>query len=219
MFFRQGLTSVVSLGNSHVHLNLALENYILIKVQSMAFPSRRGGCLNRHGNRNGELGQISDTDIDSAQAEKLSTAPRIAMQGHRRPPIAQLHNLHLAPGYAMETCTQGLTDRFLGGKAAGQTRGPHHPSPAALLGLFFGEDAPQKTLAMFLEDFAHPAYFDDIDTNGDIDALGWMEWRGQACHSCGSEKPVGKSRPWLAYQGRKQQGQIVFHKIFTPSVR
>src|SRR6266571_4875187 len=145
-------------------------------------------CLHRHGNGNGKLGP----------------APGIAVQGHGRPSTAQLHNLHLAPGQAMEASTQGLTDRLLSSKAAGQACRPHCPSPAALLYLFLCEDTPQKTLAMFLEDLPHPAHLDEIDTNGDIDALGWMEWCRQACHSRRSKEPVGHSHSWLTYQWRKQ---------------
>src|SRR5438270_5801746 len=103
----------------------------------------------------------------------------------------------------METSTQGLTDRLLGSKAACQPCRPHHPCPAALLDLFFGVDALQKTLTMFLKDPPHPAYLDNIDTNGDIDPLGWMQWCRQACHSCRSKEPVRHSHSWLAYQWRK----------------
>src|SRR5256714_12485671 len=118
----------------------------------------------------------------------------------------------------MEASPQGLTDRLLGSKATSQARCPHCPSPAALLYLFFGEDTLQKTLAMSLEDLPHPAYLDEIDTNGDIDTLGWMQWCRQACHSCRSKEPVGHSHSWLAYQWRKQQRQIVFHYFpFPPS--
>src|SRR5712691_1593923 len=170
-------------------------------------------CLNRHGNGNGKLGQVGDTDIEGAEAEELGTAPGMAVQGHVRPSTAQRYNLHLAPGQAMEASTQGLTDRLLGSKAPSQARRPHYPCPAALLDLFFGEDTPQKTLAMFLEDLPHPAYLDEIDTNGDIDALGWMEWCRQTCHSRRSKEPVGHSHSWLTYQWRKQQRQIVFHKV------
>src|SRR5436190_770636 len=147
-------------------------------------------CLHRHGNGNGKLGQVGDTDIEGAEAEELGTAPGIAVQGHGRPSTAQLHNLHLAPGQAMQASTQGLTDRLLGSKAPGQACRPHCPCPAALLYLFFGEDTPQKTLAMFLEDLPHPAYLDEIDTNGDIAAMGSMQWGRQACHSCRSKAPV-----------------------------
>src|SRR2546430_17186058 len=107
----------------------------------------------------------------------------------------------------MEASTQGLTDRLLGSKAPRQACRPHCPCPAALLYLFFGEDAPQKTLAMFLEELPHPAYLDEIDTNGDIDALGWMEWCRQTRHFRRSKELVGHSLSWLAYQRRKRQRQ------------
>src|SRR5947207_4481519 len=113
--------------------------------------SRSERCLHRHSNGNGKLGQVGDTDIESAEAEELGTAPGIAVQGHGRPSTAQLHNLHLAPSQAMEASTQGLTDRLFGSKATSQARCPDCPSPAALLYLFFGENTLQKTLAMSLE--------------------------------------------------------------------
>src|SRR6266699_197138 len=94
-------------------------------------------CLHRHGNGNGKLGQVGDADIEGAEAEELGTAPGIAVQGHGRPSTAQLYNLHLAPGQAMEASPQGLTDRLLGSKATGQACCPHCSPPAALLDLFF----------------------------------------------------------------------------------
>src|SRR5690349_8194806 len=101
-------------------------------------------CLSCYGNGDGEFGKVGDTDIEGGEAEEFGAAFGVAVQDHGGPSTAQLHNLYLAPGYAMEACAQGLTDCLFGGKAAGQARRPHHPSPAALLGLFFGEDAPEE---------------------------------------------------------------------------
>ncbi|SRR5216683_8248107 len=125
-------------------------------------------CLDGHCDGDGELFQISDTDIEGADAKQFSATPRIAMQADRGTPAAQLYHFHLAPGYAVDAGTEGFADGLLRGKAPCQSR----CFAAALPYFRFGEDSLQETLAMTFEDLAHSLHFDNVDTYSDIDALG-----------------------------------------------
>src|SRR5438034_4902711 len=130
-------------------------------------------CLDGYCDGDGELFQVGDTDIEGADAKQLCTVPGIAVQADRGTPTAQLHYLHLAPGYAMDASAEGLADGLFGGKASCQ------PCcfATALPYFRFGIDSLQETLAMSLEDLAHSLHFDDVDTHSDIDTLG----RTQRC--------------------------------------
>src|SRR5215469_6120627 len=70
---------------------------------------KRWSNLYRHSNGNRERLQIGNANIESVQAELLGALFRVTVQAHRGATAAQLHNLHLAPGYAVQTSTQGFT--------------------------------------------------------------------------------------------------------------
>src|SRR5579884_496352 len=126
-----------------------------------------GLCSYRYGNR--EMGQVGHADIEGADAKLFSSLFSFTMKTYRRASAAQLHDLHLAPGNAVNAGTKGFADGLFSGKAGGETI---HLSPA-LLYLSLSEDAPQETFAVMLVDFAHAVYLNDVNTYCDVDSLRW----------------------------------------------
>src|SRR6266567_1396364 len=172
-------------------------------------------CLDGHCDGNGELFQISDTNIEGADAKQFSAALCVTMQADGGTPAAQLYHFHLAPGYAVDAGAEGLADGLLCSKAPCQSR----RFATALPYFRFSIDSLQETLAVTLEDLAHSLHFDDIDTHRDIDTLGWTQWRGQTGQSRRTKKPVGDSYARPAYQRGKEQRQIFIHHLPSLSLR
>src|SRR5579875_3724771 len=151
-----------------------------------------GGRLQGYGNRNREGLKVGDADVEGGQAEQLGAFLGVAVKADGGAAAAQLHNLHFAPGYAMQA-------RVLA---------------PALADFCLGEDASQKALAVMLVNLAHAVNLDDINADRDIDALSWMQRRGQTRQTRRAEKPVGDGFARLAYKRRKQYWRIFIHRYF-----
>src|SRR5579883_1274568 len=97
----------------------------------------RRSSLNGNGDGDGEVLEIGHADIEGAEAQQFGAAFRVAVQAHRGATAAQLHNLHFAPGHAVNAGTQRLADGLFGSETACQ---PLRLAPA-LPRLNLSEDA------------------------------------------------------------------------------
>src|SRR5258708_20613124 len=112
------------------------------------------------------------------------------MEGDGGASTAQLHNLHLAPGYAVDACPQCFADGFFGGETTGEAGG----LATALAYFRLCEDTFQEALPVVLVDFADAIHLDDVDPPGNIYTLRRTHPRGETRYSPRAQKPDPERR-------------------------
>ncbi len=167
------------------------------------------------GDSNGEGGEIGHADVEGADTEQFGALLRPAVEGDGRATAPQLYDLHFAPADAVQAGSQGFADGLFGGKTSSETL----DFAAALANLNFGVDALEKALPMMGEDFTHAINFDDVDANGDIDALRHRERSGQSGDTPRDPKSQsGIASPGLRTRGVKSIGASVSSSICFPYI-
>src|SRR5579885_1550839 len=169
--------------------------------------------LQGHRDRDRESLEIGDTDIEGGQAEQFRAFFRVAVETHGGATAAQLHDLHLAPGHAVQAGAQRLADRLFGSEPPGQAR----DLTPALAHLYLREDAFEKALAVSLIDLAHSIDLDDIDADRDVNASRGVQGRGQARQPCRPKQPVGNALARTAHQRREQDWRLLVHQLLSIS--
>jgi hypothetical protein len=113
------------------------------------------------------MGKVRHTDIEGADAKLFGAKLSFPMKTHCGPSTAQLHDLHLAPGDAVDTGTEGFADGFFGGKAGGEAI----DLPTTLLYFSLSENALEEAFAVVFVDLAYSIHLNNIDAYCDVDSL------------------------------------------------
>jgi hypothetical protein len=153
------------------------------------------------------MSEIRHTDVKGADAKLFGTELSFPMKAYCGAATAQLHDFHLTPGNAVDTCAEGFANCLFCGKAGGKAI----DLAATLPYLSLREDTLEKTLAVPFVNLAYAVYLDNVNADRDVDSLRREKWSRKTSHACRSKEPVRERFPRSAHEGREEQRRVVVH--------